>query len=261
MNTSDFRFMSQGRVVAPLRLEEAGLLAPVDIRGAGQGRALLMLHGFSSSPAVFRVMLPQLKGYDALLCPVLPGHGDSIAVFAHTPASAWLSYVETLCGDLIETYEQVDVLGFSLGGLLACHLSQRFKLNRLYLLAPALVIHLPLQLTRLLAYILRALGVRRLNNRAGNLYTTHYPELVYSQLPIATIIEMLTLIKDTPRIIPTCPVDLFLGRMDEVVDSQAVADYFESNARVKTHWLAHSAHILPLDGDIEAIVACINHQE
>lgn len=260
MNIQDFRFLFQGKQIQPLLPAQASLLAPIDIRGQGCGRALLLLHGFSSSPAVFRAMIPELKGYDAVVCPVLPGHSESIAAFAKAGAQDWLSAAETACSELLREYQTVDVLGFSLGGLLACHLSQRFPLNRLFLLAPALLMKRSVPITLFCARVLHSLGFGLLHNHGGNLHTNRYPELTYRQLPVTTIIEILTLINDYNFVMPSCPTELFLGRFDEVVDSSRVAERFEHAANVTIHWLEKSAHVLPLDGDIEVINACINQR-
>lgn len=257
----DFRFLLKGKHIKPLLPAQADLLAPIDRRGKGRHRALLLLHGFSSSPAVFRAMLPELTMYDAVVCPVLPGHGESIAAFSKVTAQDWISAAKDACHALFQEYEEVDVLGFSLGGLLALHLSQHFNLHRLFLLAPALFIERNVSLTLFAARVLKGLGVKLLHNYGGNLHTNRYPELTYCQLPLTTIIEILTLIKEYAFILPKCPVDLFLGRFDAVVNSSSVAKHFEHTSNVTIHWLEHSAHVLPLDGDIETIVTCIqSHQ-
>lgn len=256
----DFRFMWRGKHIAPLLKQDIDLLAPIDKRKNGRGKALLVLHGFSSSPAVFRELLPDLNQYDAVVCPVLPGHGESIATFAQARASDWLTAASNACRALIDEYESVDVLGLSLGGLLACHLSQRFKLNQLYLLAPALSIKLNLRATLALAHTLHFLGFRTIANKGGNLYTNRHQELAYRQLPIATVIEMLTFIQALKFVPPRCPTQVFLGRFDDVVDSYKVAELFANLPNVVVTWLEHSAHVLPLDGDIDVIIAAIQEQ-
>ena len=257
MNIEDFRFSLKGKHITPLLPTQADLLAPIDIRGAGRDRALLLLHGFSSSPAVFRAMMPQLTMYDAVVCPVLPGHADSIAAFSTVKANEWIAAAEDVCRALLQEYKAVDVLGFSLGGLLACHLSQRFPVNRLFLLAPALFMKRNVSITLFAARALSFVGVKLLHNYGGNLYTNDYAELTYRQLPLTTIIEILTLIKTHPFVLPKCPIDLFLGRFDAVIDSTALAKRFANTPNTTIHWLEHSAHVLPLDGDIDAIVSCI----
>lgn len=258
MKLDDFQFMSAGKWVKSFSPEDVLLLAPIDERRTGNARALLLLHGFSSSPAVFRAMKPMITGYDAVVCPVLPGHADSIEHFALVASTEWLAFVRNAYEALVKDYQIVDVLGFSLGGLLACHLSQCYALHHLYLLAPSLDLHINIPLALWGARVLRQFGIQRMRNRAGNLYTHRYAELAYRQQPLTTITEILTLIKQFPFVPPTCPTDLFLGRFDAVVDSKRVAERFNHSPLVTIHWLEHSAHILPLDGDLEAIVACMN---
>lgn len=251
----DFRYMWRGKSINTLH--DANALAPIELRGANKKQALLLLHGFSSSPAVYRELIPALPAYDAIICPVLPGHGESISAFTTVKATQWISIAEVTCESLLKEYQKVDVLGLSLGGLLACHLSQRFELHHLYLLAPALALQFNLSLALITARVLHRLGFKYLRNQAGNLHSQLHSELAYRQLPISAIIEILTLINEFPFVSPQCPTDLFLGRFDEVVNSTQVATYFMNAPHCKIHFLAESAHVLPLDSDVDAIIACI----
>lgn len=258
MTLDDFRYMYRGKVVANLRPEDAGLLASSVHETSQHQRAILLLHGFSSSPAVFRRMQqPLLQIYDAVISPVLPGHGESINAFSAVQATDWLLSAEYECERLTREYEKVDVMGFSLGGLLACHLSARFPLHHLYLLAPALSLHLNVSWTLRATKLLHGLGLRRIRNRAGNLLSNAYSELAYRQVPLTAIMQILSLIKEFEWSIPTCPVDVFLGQHDDVVDSIKVAERFTGLTRTAIHWLEHSAHVLPLDADVDAILACV----
>lgn len=254
MIIQDFCFSWRGQQQGILLKKDQSLLNPIALFRPGHERALLLLHGFSSTPAVFRAMLSQLPAYDAIIAPALPGHADSIAAFSKATAQEWLATAESACQDLVTNYRFVDVLGLSLGGLLACHLSTRFALNRLYLLAPAIDLHLNVKLTLLAARSLHYFGFRYLRNRAGNLHAAHYSELTYRQLPLTAIIEILTLVKNFQFQPPSCPTDVFLGRFDDVVDSKKVAARFENLPLANIHWLENSAHILPLDGDIKTIL-------
>lgn len=255
MNIDDFNFMWRGKIVAPLSERDSHLLLPINIRQRDSGRALLLLHGFSSSPAVYRLLLPELlKMYDAVVCPALPGHANQIDAFAKTSASEWLHAVQQTAQQLAQTYQAIDVMGLSLGGALACQLSESFAINHLFLLAPALSLHGHTRFRLLLAKTLKRLGLKRISNRAGNFHSKGQSELTYRQLPVSAIIEILNLVAHHRFIPPTCPTDVFLGRHDEVVDSQMVAKFFEASPNVHIHWLEHSAHILPLDGDVSIIL-------
>ncbi len=255
MNIDDFNFMWRGKTVSALRESDRSLLLPIDIRKRDSGRALLLLHGFSSSPAVYRLLLPELlKMYDAVVCPVLPGHAEHIEAFAKSSASEWLHAVQQSAKELALSYQSIDVMGLSLGGALACQLSESFHINHLFLLAPALRLHGCTGFRLLLAKTLGWFGLKRIPNRAGNFYSQGQAELTYRKLPVAAIIEILTLVAQHDFISPTCPTDVFLGRYDKVVDSPEVAKFFKNSTNVQIHWLEHSAHILPLDGDVGVIL-------
>jgi carboxylesterase len=258
MNIEDFRYMRRGKHLSALTQQDMALMKPINQRNQRFDRALLVLHGFSSSPAVYRLLIPELKHYDAIVCPTLSGHAQSIDAFSQSSASQWVSSASKACDALIKEYKTVDVLGLSLGGLLACELSHHFPINHLYLLAPALKLYIHIPAMILLAQVLSALGFRYLRNAAGNLFTNEQAEIAYRKLPISTILEILQLVRDHKWVAPTCPTDLFLGRFDEVVASNEVEQLFASLPNATVHWLEHSAHVLPLDSDLKEIVDCIN---
>ncbi len=260
MNIDDFRYMWRGKRLKTLSPKEAHLLHPINIHGKGTKRALLLLHGFSSSPAVFRQLAPAIAPtYDAIISPTLPGHGNSLDAFAKAKALDWITAAEEACQELVKKYHKVDVLGLSLGGLLACHLSQKMTLNHLYLLAPALALQVNVPWALKIAQILRKLGFSYLRNRAGNLHSEVHSEIAYRQLPITTLIEILTLVNEFKFMPPNCPTDLFLGRFDQTVSSNKVAERLADLPNITTHWLEKSAHVLPLDGDIDTIITCIKN--
>jgi carboxylesterase len=258
MNSDDFRYMRRGKQLSGLTAEELSLLNPVNQRGKGTTRALLILHGFSSSPAVYRHLIPKIKNYDAIICPALPGHAQSIDVFSHVKSAEWFLAAQTLCEQLLKEYPKVDVLGLSLGGLLACKLSEQLPINHLFLLAPALKLHLKTNSMIQLARACKLIGFSHLRNAAGNLLNNDDAEIAYRKLPISTIIEVLELIQNYRWVPPSCPVDLFLGAHDLVVASAEIEQLFAPLAHATIHWLKNSAHVLPLDNDADEIIQCIN---
>ncbi|NCT56917.1 MAG: alpha/beta fold hydrolase [Legionella sp.] len=258
INQDDFHYMWRGKPTRPLPESEIELLKPVHSYGNKHRRALLLLHGFSSSPAIYRAMIPAIKHYDALVCPALPGHAENLAAFTSVNASEWVAAAENACEALIHKYDTVDVVGLSLGGLLAYHLANKYTINHLYLLAPAFKLTFNLTGATALARILHTCGLKHITNRAGNLYTKKHDELTYRKLPVRTLIELFQLIHQHKYTKIVCPIDLFLGRHDEVVHSASIAKQFKSNPNCTIHWLENSAHALPLDGDLEEIVTCIN---
>ncbi|MBI2785633.1 MAG: alpha/beta fold hydrolase [Legionella longbeachae] len=259
MNPNDFRFMRRGKQLCDLKQKDFSLLEPVNQRGIKKDRALLLLHGFTSSPAVYRFIIPQLKNYDALLCPALPGHADSIAAFEQTKGSEWLLCASQTCELLFKEYQKVDVLGLSLGALLACKLSQHFTFNHMFLLAPALKLQMNIKKNLKLLCLLKKLGFCELRGQAGNLITNQHAEISFRKIPISSLIELFTMIREHQWVAPNCPTDLFLGAYDSVIASKQVEKMFSHLPNTNIHWLKNSAHVLPLDNDLDQIVQCINH--
>jgi carboxylesterase len=259
MNKNDFRYIRRGKQLADLKEDDFSLINPVNKHGNKTEKALLLLHGFSSSPAVYRHLIPQLKNYDAIICPALPGHGNSIAAFSEVKAEDWLSFSTQACEELFAKYQKVDALGLSLGGLLACKLSEHFAFHHLYLLAPALKLNMNVPAHLKLATLLRYLGFKELRGAAGNMITDEYAEISFKRIPITTVIEMFHLVLNHQWVAPNAPVDLFLGAHDEVVSSHQVETLFNNLPNVTIHWLENSAHVLPLDNDLQQIVECINN--
>lgn len=258
MNKNDFRYMRRGKQLYDLTKDDFSLIKSINKQGKKTERAVLLLHGFSSSAAVYRFLIPQLKNYDAIVCPNLPGHGDSIKAFSQTKSSQWLELATQECEKLFEKYTSVDVIGLSLGGLLACKLSEHFAFNHMYLLAPALKLKMNVALNLKLALFLHSLGFCELRGAAGNLITNEHAEISYKRLPLTAIMELFHFVQEHQWTAPSCPIDLFLGTYDTVASSPQIEQLFLGLPNVKIHWLENSAHVLSLDNDLNQIVECIN---
>jgi carboxylesterase len=257
----DFAWIKNGIHLGMPKREELELLKPISIEHSNQKKsALLMLHGFSSSPAVFRFMTPHLTHYDAIHVPVLAGHGYSIEDFSHVSYQQWLKNARIICKTLCQNYEKVDVLGLSLGGLIACHLVKEFKLNHLFLLAPALQLHSPTSFLLLFAKLCQKLQFKLLRNTGGDTYCADVNELLFRQWPIHAVIEVLSFIKNYHFKAWDTPTDLFLGEYDKVIDSKKVKFILQALPQLHTHLLQNSAHVLPIDGDREYIIQEIQNK-
>jgi len=263
INERDFCYLSQGIKKGPLKNNEVDILNSTHISNQNNrnGNALLLIHGFASSPAVYRYMLPYLTGYDAILCPALPGHASNLSEFSKAKATDWVNAVESAYDKLLPAYEKIDVLGLSLGGLLACQLAKTRQIHHLFLLAPALSLQMNIKHVLFYAKVLQFLGINRIPNLGGNIRSKKHAELTYRKLTIATIVELMNMIKTFIYTPPNCPVDVFLGQYDAVVDVKQVARTLEQYPATTLHWLKHSAHVLPLDADMNIIVNHINNQK
>lgn len=98
-------------------------------------RALLCFHGLLSSKADFDKILPRIAGlYDYIACYDLPGHGYNTLKFNTANIKR---FVLDMYDHLSNTYEEIDVIGYSMGGIIACYLQSVRRVRRLVLLAPS----------------------------------------------------------------------------------------------------------------------------
>lgn len=104
-------------------------------------RAVLLLHGFTGYPA--ELARPGIDLYEAgldVLAIRYPGHGTSARDFLRTDDRMWLAAAEDAAAWLEGLYEEVVLVGHSMGGLIALILAARRHVARAALLAPAVSI-------------------------------------------------------------------------------------------------------------------------
>jgi len=97
----------------------------------GEGPPLLLLHGFGGAAWNFSELVPLLPGR-RLIVPDLPGHGASTPL----PAASIAAFADVVA-ELLDG--SADVLGHSMGGVVALRLAERHPslVRRLVLAAPA----------------------------------------------------------------------------------------------------------------------------
>ncbi len=98
-------------------------------------RALLCFHGLLSTKADFNTILPKLNTlYDTIACYDLPGHGYNTLKFNTLNIK---KFVLEAYDTLSHTHDEIDVMGYSMGGVIAAYLQSVRRVRRLVLLAPS----------------------------------------------------------------------------------------------------------------------------
>jgi carboxylesterase len=94
------------------------LCAPFRLEG-NNGEAVVLIHGFTGSPAHWRLLAPRLAaaGYTVVV-PRLPGHGTSMEDLATTGAADWIGAAREAAGS-VASHRRVHLAGLSMGGLIA----------------------------------------------------------------------------------------------------------------------------------------------
>lgn len=102
------------------------LVAPFRLDGTN-GEAVVMVHGFTGTPAHLRLIAPVLNeaGYTVEV-PLLAGHGTSIDDMATTHGPDWLDSVRGAVAR-VEGHRRIHLFGFSMGGLLCLILGRQLR--------------------------------------------------------------------------------------------------------------------------------------
>jgi carboxylesterase len=94
------------------------LAAPFRLEGTN-GEAMVLIHGFTGSPAHWRLLAPALNqaGY-TVTAPLLPGHGTSIDDMAAHTGEDWLT-ASVKAALEVGDHRRLHLIGLSLGGLIS----------------------------------------------------------------------------------------------------------------------------------------------
>lgn len=108
----------------------------------------LCIHGFTGSPYEVEPLVQYLREHTnwKLVVPTLPGHGEELKLKG-IHYEEWIEHAEIELKYLLKECEEVYVIGFSMGGLIACYLAAHYPVDRLVLLSAAAYYMNPKQLS------------------------------------------------------------------------------------------------------------------
>lgn len=240
---------SAGRAAAPFHAEGAP---------GGPGAAVLLVHGFTSTPASMTPWAMHLAadGFRVSV-PRLPGHGTTWQDLNMTRWHDWYAEVSRAFDDLRTHGEPVFVAGLSMGGGLALRLAEERPddVAGLMLVNPSVVdLDRRLLATPLLKWLTGSVaGIKSDIKKPG------VTEEGYDRVPLKALDSLRDLWKHTRSDLGkvTCPVVVFRSAVDHVVpaiSSQTVVQQIAS-PDVAEHVLSDSFHVAVLDNDAPRIFA------
>ncbi len=201
---------------------------------------VLLIHGLSGSPDEMRPLGEHLHQRGHTVHGVLvAGHGACRETLRASTWTDWYASAEAGLDVLQQRCEQVVVVGFSMGGMLATRLSVRRKrIAGLVTMAPALWLRMPaIKLSGLLRHVMRDV-----------------PQL---GVPTAAVHELSRLQQLVRRdlVHVDAPLLVFHGRRDRLVSARGAAQQVrEARSTAKELvWLERSGHQVPKDLDQAAV--------
>jgi esterase/lipase len=137
------------RVVQQLYLrDQQGIiqgLQSIAIEKKNATTALVLIHGFMDSPAIFADVAHDIanKSNLAVYAPLLPAHGRNLQAAAKLDNEIVNNYLQQYLAELAKQYQKLTVVGFSYGGAMVANLAYNNKLPnnaQIILLSPAIYI-------------------------------------------------------------------------------------------------------------------------
>jgi carboxylesterase len=238
----------------PAAFAQAAL--PLHLSG-DTGRAILLIHGFTSTPgslAGWAEGLHRSTG-DTVAVPLLPGHGTRWEDVNRVTWQDWEAAVLGAFDALAATHRTVSVGGLSLGGALAVLVAAR----RPRAAALVLVNHL-MWLGNPALFL--APVIKRLTPSmpavAGDIKKPGVWEPAYDRVPTGGVDQFRRLLKAVRPLLPglTLPTLLFKSREDHVIPAASTLKTIQRLGSVRKDlvWLDHSYHVATMDHDLHLIV-------
>jgi carboxylesterase len=200
---------------------------------------VLLIHGLTGSPDEMRPLGEHLHQQGHTVHGVLvAGHGACRDTLRASTWTDWYASAEAGLDVLHARCEQVVVVGFSMGAMLATRLSvRRQRIAGLVSMAPALWLHVPAGLAGVLRHVLR--------------------DVPHLGVPTAAVHELSRLQQlvrgDLANV--AAPLLVLQGRRDRLVSPRGAAEqlrHARSPAKSMV-WLERSGHPLPVDVDQAAV--------
>ena len=226
----------------------------------GGERGVLLIHGFTGSPAEVRLLGDFLhnEGY-TVLAPRLSGHGTTVEDMSNTKWPHWYSSVEDAYHILRAMCNNIAVIGLSMGGLLALKLAAEYQVERIVSLStPIFIVDKRLEMLPVYRIFRDFVPKRR------KIYADIDPKysVGYAATPLSSLSSLLHLIQQVDTLLPTIHAPLLIVQSphDHTVQprsAQYIYDKIASDEKTLL-WLDKSGHIVTIDIEREKVFSEIS---
>lgn len=232
---------------------------------------VILLHGFVSSPMIFDGLIAELEenkiDYQA---PLIYGFGvNRFSLLFMLTEDEWIRQITELYDVLDTQYDNISVVGHSLGALLASFLAQERPVKHLVLAAPAIF---PARSQRVQSYFAKStfwpkvlpwifplLPMVKRKDRIKTLDVLDDEAAVkYYLYPVAPTRGVFNILKLQARLdvskMSYETLDLIYGNHDLTVDGMHIEKYFKENEVIhRLHRLDYTGHNPFIDKDRELV--------
>jgi len=207
-------------------------------------KPVLLFHGFTGGPFEVQPLADHLQASGVEVCevPKLPWHGEDREVLKEAHWNDWVSAAERHAARMSERYGHFDLVGFSMGGLLAAHLAANYPVRRLVLLNTAVIYISPKRLVQVMREDWRNQDQDYLRKMTTTPLraTWQFMRLVRQLKPELGRVTVPTLIAQSER--------------DQVIHPQSARYIYGKLGGVRElHWYSRSKHLICWSEDAPAL--------
>ncbi|MCF6093623.1 alpha/beta fold hydrolase [Microaerobacter geothermalis] len=214
----------------------------------------VLIHGFTGSPFELEPLSAFLekKGI-AISVPVLAGHEGSKESMRDVTWQDWIRSAEKAVKEMTAKCDTVYLIGFSMGGLIAAHLSTKYPVKKLVMMSACVFYVNPQQLFKDVAEV-----IKQHFKEGGN--PEHFKRYIdkVSKTPLRSVVHFRRLVKilkqDLPKV--TVPTLILQGECDDLVEprsAQYIYDTIQSEIK-EIYFLPQSRHIICHDCEKEEVI-------
>lgn len=190
---------------------------------------VLCIHGFSGGPYEVKPLTSYLRSHTDWIIeePTLSGHGEELHMSGFK-AKHWLMDAELAFRSLAKKVDEVIVVGFSMGGIIALYLAKRYKVKKLVLLSAAAKYVSPKQLVKDFKMLATEAYHHNLTN--NELYLRYHQK--FNNVPLASTVEFMKLVRMVEPYYRhiQIPVYIVQGKLDGIVPYHTAQFLFDELA-------------------------------
>lgn len=183
-------------------------------------KGCLIIHGYTGGPYEVDPLARYLKEQTewSIKVPLLPGHGKRLNL-ENVTYEAWIETAEKALKQLQDECDEVYVIGFSMGGMIAAYLAATYEVDRLVLLSTA---RRYICFKHLSSYIREIIGDGFRGKLEENKLYAHYKSKM-GMVPFRANLEFMKLVNKTKQYLNDVqsPVFIAQGQQDMIVPASA----------------------------------------
>lgn len=185
---------------------------------------ILFLHGFSGGPYEVQPLVDFLQQRTTWEVSILTfsGHGEAeeLAMKGYK-AEHWMMEAEIAYRNLKKKVDEIIVVGFSMGGVIAMYLAIRYKVKKLVLLSAAAKYISPTQLIK----DIRLMGEDFMHHQLGDNELFASYKFKFKHVPLSATVEFTRVVQKTAPYIQNikCPTFIVQGKLDGIVPFSTAA--------------------------------------